>query len=211
MQARSRLCDAGSPPPAENDDAALAEAPDELLVTQAAGGNVAAFAILVERHTPALYRVSYRMLRDGGDAEDIVQECFARLWVSAPNWVPRGAGLVGWLHRVAMNLCLDRRRKISPIVTDAFPDIEDASPLPDQCIEGQQTISAVERALAALPRHYHMAVVLSYYEGFPNAVVAEIMDMNVKALESLLVRARRHLRKLLQIEELSSADIEALA
>lgn len=213
MQARSLASEAYIPPLAENDDriVPLAETADEVLMARTGQGDASAFSILVERHTSSLYRVSYRVLRDAGDAEDIVQECFTRLWVSAPSWRPIGGGLVGWLHRVAINLCLDRKRKFSPIVTDAFPDIRDEAPLPDEAIEGRQTASVIERALTALPAHYHMVLVLSYYEGFPNAVVAEIMDMNVKALESLLVRARRHLRKLLQLEQIACSDLGVLA
>lgn len=205
----------GVPPPtqaAENDDGFPPSVADDDagLVARTGGGDAKAFAILVGRHSPALYRVAYRMLRDGAEAEDVVQECFARLWSAAPNWRPRGTGLVGWLHRVAMNLCLDRLRKPKAEVAEAFPEPVDGALLQDRRIEGREMRSAVENALAALPSHYRAALVLSYYEGFPNAVAAETMDMNVKALESLLVRARRQLRKLLELQDFASADVETL-
>lgn len=197
---------------AQNDDAASGNGTpsDPHLMLQVGAGSVDAFAMLVERHTSALYRVACRMLGDRLEAEDVVQECFAKLWVAAPGWRPKGCGLVGWLHRVAMNLCLDRLRRPGPIVTDAFPEISDPSPLADRTIEGREARLAIESALESLPTHYRAALVLSYYEGFPNAMACEAMDMNLKAFESLLVRARHHLRKLLEANGFQFADLEVL-
>lgn len=195
---------------AENDDAPVATQTDTELVARSAQGCTASFAVLVERHTSALYRVAYRMLGDRHEAEDVVQESFTKLWITAPRWTPKGCGLVGWLHRVTMNLCFDRLRRPAPILADAFPEIVDIAPLADRSIEGRQTRMAIEDALDALPAHYRAALVLSYYEGFPNAVACEAMEMNLKAFESLLVRARQHLRKLLDANGVQLADLEVL-
>ncbi|WP_162225097.1 sigma-70 family RNA polymerase sigma factor [Erythrobacter sp. SG61-1L] len=195
---------------AQNDDrrAGCPSDDDTRLVALAGKGSVDAFTIIVERHSSALYRVAYRMLGDGAEAEDVVQECFARLWTQAANWSARGAGLVGWLHRVTMNLCLDRLRKSRPSFCDTLPEVHDAAPLADRRIEGYEARLAIERALDALPPHYRAALALSYFEGFPNSVACDAMDMNLKAFESLLVRARRQLRGLLESSEFSLADVE---
>lgn len=195
---------------AQNDDRRAGSPSDDdtRLVALAGKGSVDAFTIIVERHSSALYRVAYRMLGDGAEAEDVVQECFARLWTQAANWSARGAGLVGWLHRVTMNLCLDRLRKTRPSFCDTLPDIHDEAPLADRRIEGHEARMAIERALNALPPHYRAALALSYFEGFPNSVACDAMDMNLKAFESLLVRARRQLRCLLESSEFSLADVE---
>lgn len=191
------------PPPGGNDDGQL--------VALVARGNVDAFAAIVHRHTPALYRVSCRMLGAQGEAEDVVQECFTRLWTNAAGWEARGAGLVAWLHRVTINLCLDRLRRPSAILIEAFPELVDESPGPDELFGEEQVRIVVERALRSLPERYRAAIVLSYYEGFPNSVVAEILEMKIKALESLLHRARRHMRKMLDAQGLSLADFQVSA
>lgn len=183
---------------------------DARLVAQTGAGSVEAFRCIVERHSPALYRVSFRTLGDRFEAEDVVQECLARLWVQAPNWKPVGSGLVAWLHRVAMNLCLDRLRRTSPLLTDELPEIEDDAPLPDKCIEGKEARVMVEAALGTLLAHHRAALTLTYFEGYSNAVAAEIMNMNIKAFESLLVRARRQLRRLLVEFDFGLPDIEML-
>lgn len=173
--------------------------PDDVALMAAVGeGSATAFEVLVERYSPQLYRVAARMLGDGFEAEDVVQECFTRLWQNAPRWQPLGAGLIGWLHRVTMNLCLDRKRRFRVIITPDVPECADPAPLADAVIEADQARCAVADALADLPARHRAALVLCYYEGLSNARAAEVLDLNIKALESLLFRARRLMRERLQ-------------
>lgn len=182
---------------------------DAALMREVARGSVEAFTILVDRHSPALYRVAMRMLSDAAEAEDVVQDCFARLWQNSPRWSPSGAGLVGWLHRVTMNLCFDRKRRFRVVTVETLPDPADESPLADRRIEADQASEAVAAALADLPERYRAALVLCYYEGFSNALAAQVLDLNIKAMESLLFRARRQMRTLLEARDVSCADLEA--
>jgi RNA polymerase sigma-70 factor, ECF subfamily len=171
---------------------------DAALMVAVGQGSAPAFALLVERHTPQLYRLAARMLGDRFEAEDVVQECFTRLWQNAPRWQPSGAGLVGWLHRVTMNLCLDRKRRFRVIITPDVPDCQDPAPLADVLIQADQARCAVADALAALPARHRAALVLCYYEGHSNASAAQVLELNIKALESLLFRARRLMRERLE-------------
>jgi len=180
---------------------------DTALVAMVGTGSVAAFAVLVERHSAALYRVGVRMLGDGHEAEDVVQDAFARLWQHAARWKPSGAGLVGWLHRVTLNLCFDRKRRFRVITTPDLPDIEDDAPLADRLIEADQARAEVVSALDALPERYRAALVLCYFEGFSNAAAADMLNLNIKAMESLLFRARRQLREVLSTRELAWRDL----
>lgn len=186
-------------------------ADDAVLMRQVASGSVEAFAILVDRHSPALYRVAMRMLADAAEAEDVTQDCFTRLWQNAPRWQPSGAGLVGWLHRVTMNLCFDRKRRFRVVTVETLPDPADDAPLPDRRIEADQAAEAIAVALGDLPERYRAALVLCYYEGFSNALAAEVLDLNIKAMESLLFRARRQMRGLLEARDICCADLEAQA
>lgn len=190
-----------------DDVAMMAALPDAALMRETGLGSVAAFAVLVERHTPALYRVAMRMLGDGHEAEDVVQECFARLWQHAPRWQPSGAGLVGWLHRIAMNLCFDRKRRFRVVTTPDLPDMADDAPQADEVIEADQAHGAVAAALNDLPERYRAALVLCYYEGFTNALAADVMSLNIKAMESLLFRARRQMRDLLEARDVAWRDV----
>jgi RNA polymerase sigma-70 factor (ECF subfamily) len=187
----------------------LVRCDDTALVALVGTGSVAAFAVLVERHSAALYRVGVRMLGDGHEAEDVVQDAFARLWQYAARWKPTGAGLVGWLHRVTINLCFDRKRRFRVITTADLPDIEDEAPRADRLIEADQARDEVADALDALPARYRAALVLCYFEGLSNAAAADVLNLNIKAMESLLFRARRQLRAILVERETSWRELVA--
>jgi len=161
-------------------------------MTRVAAGDAAAFRLLVERHSAMVHRLAWRMLGPA-DAEDIVQESFTRLWVNAKGWAPAGGGLGGWLRRVATNLCLDRLRRPRTVSDARLAEHEDEAPLADDRIDEVRRQAAVAAAVRALPDRQCAAIVLTYYEGLPNAEAAAILGLGVKAVESLLVRARRGL------------------
>lgn len=183
---------------------------DATLMTLVGQGDEQAFAVLVRRHASRLYRMALRMCGDRHEAEDIVQDCFARMWQQAPDWQPSGAGLVGWLLRVTINLCHDRRRRLRIVASDAHPELIDRQPGADQLIEADEAQRALLAAVADLPERYRAALLLCYYEGLSNALAAEVLELNIKALESLLVRARRQLRALLRAKRLSAGDLLAV-
>jgi RNA polymerase sigma-70 factor (ECF subfamily) len=165
---------------------------DAALMTRVAAGDAAAFRVLVERHSAMIHTLAWRMLGPA-DAEDVVQESFTRLWVNAKGWAPSGGGLGGWLRRVATNLCLDRLRKPRMVSDALLADHADDSPPADAQLDEARRHEAVADAVRALPDRQRAAIVLSYYEGVPNAEAAAILGLGVKAIESLLVRARRGL------------------
>lgn len=176
-----------------------------------AGGDVFAFAELVRRHTPSVYRASYRMLYDRQEAEDVTQECFARLWQNAPRWCETGNGVPAWLHRVTVNLCFDRRRKAVCTTSDELPEFCDPSPSADRLIEQSQVQYILEECLDALSDTHRASIVLTYYEGHTNKVAADILQMDIKAFESLLFRARKRLSVLLAQGGVRAPDVELLA
>jgi RNA polymerase sigma factor (sigma-70 family) len=167
---------------------------DAALMTRVAAGDAGAFRLLVERHSAMIHTLAWRMLGPA-DAEDVVQESFTRLWVNAKGWAPSGGGLGGWLRRVATNLCLDRLRKPRMVGDDLLADHADATPLADERLDEARRHAAVAEAVRALPDRQCAAIVLTYYEGVPNAEAAAILGLGVKAVESLLVRARRGLTR----------------
>jgi RNA polymerase sigma-70 factor (ECF subfamily) len=167
-----------------------------------ATGDSDALAIIADRHTPMLYSVAWRMLGDAAEAEDVVQEAILKLWVGAKGWTPVGGGLGGWLRRIATNLCIDRKRKSARIADCELPDHADDAPAADALIDEQRRAQGVATAMQALPDRQRAAIVLTYYEGVSNAEAAQILGVGVKALESLLVRARQGLSRSLAAQGL---------
>jgi len=167
---------------------------DEALMLRAGRGDRTACALLVERHLGRVVAFAQRTLGTRSDAEDVAQEVFLRVWAAAPRWKLGSARFSTWLHRVAMNLCLDRIAKKREATTDDLPEVADPRPDPGAALHDADLAGHVRAALAALPATQRMAITLCHYQGLRNTEAAEILEVSVEALESLLARARRALR-----------------
>lgn len=177
---------------------------DAALAARLAARDPAALRDIIARHAGALHRTAFRMTGDAHEAEDIVQEACLRLWDQAPAIAARhpsgsqAAGtlrLGGWLQRVVTNLAIDRLRRSRRLSDGEVPDREDDAPLADTLIEAGERDGLARRLVLALPERQRAAIVLTYYEELSNAEAAEAMEMNIKAFESLLHRARAALRQ----------------
>ncbi|MBV9527343.1 MAG: RNA polymerase sigma factor [Sphingomonas sp.] len=180
---------------------------DAWLVAAIARGDATAFRQLVDRRAPMLHRLAYHMLGDRSEAEDVTQECFLRLWDHAAGWRPQGGGLPGWLRRVATNLCLDRLRRSRRMSSDAVPERSDDRPGADAVLDADRLARLAQRAVLALPDRQRAAIVLTYYEELGNIAAAEALQMNIKAFESLLFRARAALRERLRTAGVRPQDV----
>jgi RNA polymerase sigma-70 factor (ECF subfamily) len=167
---------------------------DDRLMALVAARDGAAFRILIERYQQRPYRLAWRMLNDATEAEDVAQEALLRLWSHAGQWRAGGPGVAAWLARVATNLCLDRLRRRRFASDEAVPDRADPALLADAMMDEETMRTRTIAAIQALPERQRAAIILTYYEDQPNAAAAEMLEMNVKAFESLLLRARTALR-----------------
>lgn len=166
---------------------------DAGLLEAAAGGAQPAFAEIVTRHYQPVYRLAWRMAGDAAMAEDVTQEAFIRLWRN-PLQVREAAAVRGWLMRVAANAAIDRARKPRLAALELAPETADPQARPDAPLARAEASRLVDEALAELPDRQRQAVALSYFEGLTNAEMADVMDVSVEAVESLLARARRFLK-----------------
>ena len=171
--------------------------PDEALLARVAEGEPAAVRALVARKLPRLLSLAGRMLGDAAEAEDVAQEAFLRAWKQARTWRPGAAKFDTWLHRVALNLCYDRLRRRREVSTETPPEVADEGPGPDRGLLAQDVGGRVAAAMRALPDRQREAVALCHYQELSNIEAARLMEVSVEALESLLSRGRRTLRKTL--------------
>ena len=170
-----------------------AEPTDEALLAAYGRGDGAAARLLTGRLGPRVWRLARRMLDDPSEAEDVAQEAMLRLWRIAPDWREGGAKVSTWLYRVTVNLCTDRLRKGRGVALDAIPEPEDGQPGQERHLTDADRAAALEAALGALPDRQRQAIVLRHLEGLSNPEIAEIMDLNVEAVESLTARGKRAL------------------
>jgi len=172
--------------------------PDAHLLIALAAGQTAALGTLMERHMGAVKSLAWHMLGDEMMAEDIAQDVFIRAWKQAPNWQEGRAKFSTWLFRVTKNLCYDKLRKKTEILSDTLPEIPDETPHARQQMldRERQDIQALHlnTALAQLAPRQRLAIVLCHYQECSQIDAAAIMDLKVRAYESLLARGRRNLR-----------------
>ena len=169
-------------------------ADDDTLMTRVAARDAEAFRALVEKHAGKAHRIGWRMLGDTVEAEDVAQEAMLKLWEQADKWQAGGAGVAAWLNRVATNLCLDRLRRRRFSSAEDVPERIDESPLADAQMDGEWMRQRAMKAVQALPDRQRVAIILTYYEDCSNIAAARILDLNIKAFESLLLRARQALK-----------------
>lgn len=182
-------------------------------VARVARGDRAAYARLVNLHLQPIEAYAFRICANRATAEDVVQEVMLRLWLRAAHFQPERARLTTWLHQMAHNLCIDHLRRNSRLTELPFgndpPDTHEVtsgqsaylhSPAAEAVEVGvvDEHADAVQQALAQLPERQRNALVLTYYQGLSNAEVAQVMQTGVRAVESLLVRARAALKKQLE-------------
>lgn len=182
---------------------AVPEESDDLLMRRAGAGDGAAFARLVERHAGRARAVALRIAGNAADADEALQEAFLRAWRKAPAWQANDqkngtASFATWLTRVVVHLAIDRRRRPSALPLDAAGDPADERRSVDGRIADRETAAAVAAAIDQLPERQRAALLLCHFEGLSNADAAAVLEIGVGALESLLVRARRALRAMLE-------------
>ncbi|HVV93927.1 MAG TPA: sigma-70 family RNA polymerase sigma factor [Hyphomicrobiales bacterium] len=174
-----------------------AAATDDMLLAAAARGDEAAFARLLERHGKRALAVATRFLGSASDAEEVVQEAFWRVWSTAGRWRPGEAAFPTWLHRVVVNLCIDRERRAKLrrfFSLEAVPEpAEEAAPA-DRQVEAAGELAQVMADIRRLPGKQRAALLLAASGEHSNQAIATMLGVSEKAVESLLVRARRSLR-----------------
>jgi RNA polymerase sigma-70 factor (ECF subfamily) len=168
------------------------------LVEQLRSGDENAYQILLDRHLAPITAYVTRMMASNADTEDIVQETFLRLWTQGTRYNPATSKLTTWLHNIAHNLCIDHFRKHNRMVQEETADEPDEQEeFVDQLAHFEDT-KHIEQSLMHLPERQRSAIIMCHYQGMSNRDAAVIMETSVEALESLMARGRRKLRKLLE-------------
>ena len=157
-------------------------------------GDQQAYTRLLDRHLNGIHAYVFRMTGNRADAEDIAQETFLRVWHRARTFKPGRVRVTTWLHRIAHNLCVDAFRKRRETVDMELDMMASDTPAQDEASLAEERRRAVHAGIAALPERQRSALVLCQLQGRSNREAAQILDVSVDALESLIARARRTLK-----------------
>lgn len=176
-----------------------------------------AFAEMVTRHTDKFFALAFRTLQHQGDAEDIVQTAFIKFWQRPQMWHADKAKFTTWFYRVVINACHDHQRKhVREVWVE--PDIFEAAlshtPSEESQVSDKQEQlwrqSCLESGIRGLPNSQRDALNLVVYSELPQKQAAEVLGVSLKALESLLVRAKRNLNQHVHLLNLQAAENKAL-
>jgi RNA polymerase sigma-70 factor (ECF subfamily) len=151
---------------------------------------------LADAYPPA-YRTACLVLRSAVDAEDAVQEAFLRVW-RFRDAIPDGGGRTAWLYRVVVNACVsrirsERARTGRDTTADGLDELPDRAPDPELLAERSQLAGTVGAALADLPEHLRIPLVLRFYAGLSEKEIATAIDRRPGTVKSRLHDARQRL------------------
>jgi len=166
---------------------------------------------VVRDHTDRVFRLAYRLTGNRHDAEDLTQDVFVRVFRSLDSYTP--GTFEGWLHRITVNLFLDRARRAARIRFEALPDdaerVVGRERSPEATVTDGLLDPDIEAALAALPPDFRAAVVLCDIEQMSYEEVAGALDVKLGTVRSRISRGRAQLRAALADRAPSSSTASA--
>lgn len=185
---------------------------DEHLVRRIQDGTRESFEALLDAYERRVYNLALRLLGNPADAEDAAQETFIQVHRSLRSFRAE-ARLDTWIYRIAVNVCLQRRRKLS-FPTSELPDAEhlsapDADPF--YAAAHSELGAKVSAALDRLPAEQRDVALLHSMEGLSYAEVAQVLGCPVGTVKSRLSAAFGRLRKLLGGYVVSAGYVSAAA
>ncbi|MBV5314698.1 MAG: RNA polymerase sigma factor [Prolixibacteraceae bacterium] len=170
-------------------------------------GDRKSFQILVETYQRMVVNTCLGIVHSKDDAEDLAQDVFMEIFRTAENF--RGdAKLSTWLYRIATNRSLNhirnnKRKRFFQSIEETFTGgrnrpseiSENRADQPDQNITDQQRSDLLHRAIDRLPEKQRIAFTLNKYEELPYQQIAEIMEISLASVESLIHRAKKNLQE----------------
>lgn len=146
----------------------------------------------LQEHQDHVWSLARYLLRDRGEAEDVTQEAFIRLWQHRERL--QEAQVRPWLLRVTRNLCLDRVRRRQPEVEwDENAAAGDDSP--QDGLQRSEASRWLQRAIAALQEPYRSLIILRDLQQHSYEEVAGVTELTMPQVKTYLHRARRQLRE----------------
>lgn len=181
---------------------AQSELRDEEVVARVLAGETALFEILMRRYNQRLYRVARVILRDDGEAEDVMQDAYVRAYQHLNQFAGKAA-FSTWLTRIAIHEALARKRRRGRMEElDAFPAngdvmsiLKSSAPTPETGAAQAEMRRILEEAVDRLPEAYRTVVVLREVEEMSVAETAESLGVTDAVVKTRLHRAHAMLRK----------------
>jgi RNA polymerase sigma-70 factor, ECF subfamily len=172
---------------------------DEQVVDRVLGGETALYEIIMRRYNQRLYRVARSIVRDDGEAEDVMQTAYVQAYQHLEQFSGRAA-FSTWLTRIAVHEALARVRRRNRIdqldLTDGHPEpaVAEASPNPEQAASNAELAHLLESAVLSLPEPYRAVLMLRDVEELSTTETAEALGLTEENVKVRLHRGRALVR-----------------
>jgi RNA polymerase sigma-70 factor, ECF subfamily len=173
---------------------------DEEVVERVKGGEIALYEILMRRYNQRLYQVTIAILRDGAEAEDVMQDAYVRAYEHLEQFEGR-APFASWLTRIAVHEALARIRQrghFEPLDETEDGEISmktvDTTPDPEQNASRSETSELLEAAVLGLPEPYRTVVMLRDVEEMSTKDAAEVLELTEENVKVRLHRGHAMMR-----------------
>jgi RNA polymerase sigma-70 factor (ECF subfamily) len=166
---------------------------DDLLAVRCRSGDKSAFDAIVSRYQERLMRFSTRVLGSQAEGEDAAQEALIRAYRAMQSYRTEGL-LQSWLYRITLNECRRRIRRRKLLLPFDALRRKDPGPGPEELAVAADRAHDVRNAVAALPDHYRIVMVMFYFENMSVDEISRTAGISVSAVKVRLHRARERLR-----------------
>lgn len=175
--------------------------------------NVAHFETIYNEHKNIVFNMCLHYVLNADDAEDITQEVFVKVYQRYHQYDATSASLKTWICRIAINHCLDflkakKSKKRFGFLSSLFQPVSNEPIInavevnhPGIVLENKKALENLLQIIYTLPENQKTAIILCKIEDRDQKEVAEIMDTSIKAVESLLQRAKQNIQKKLTDSE----------
>ena len=178
--------------------AAVSTGEDSELIPRVRGGDLAAFEALYDKYKGQAYRTALAITRDQGAAEDILQECFLRVYAHIDK-IDVSRPLSPWIHRIAVNLSYNwvtKRKRWFPSLEEVIEQfVGDHRSSPEHILEREELQHIVQEAIHSLSFAQRVVIILFHLNGFSLEEIAYILDCPVGTVKSRLYYGRQNLRR----------------
>lgn len=175
---------------------------DLRLVGRLASGDLDAAGELYDRHAGKVLALARRILRDDGDAEDVVQEVFSQVWRTATRYESGRGTVAGWLLMITRTRAIDRLRArqsrpdtTADVVLDRMPGHSEA---PADALIASEQYARIRQGLGELPVEQRTALELAYFEGLSQSEIAERLSAPLGTIKTRIRTALTTLRRSLR-------------
>jgi RNA polymerase sigma-70 factor, ECF subfamily len=169
---------------------------DAALLASIQSGGQDAMARFFTRYSSMVYSVALRVLKDAGEAEDVVQEIFVQVWKNPGAFVLGRGSLGGWLVVVARNRAIDvlrRRRPSDPVELFSLPSSTDLANEAERSV----LMEKIQAAMVTLPAEQKKSVELAFFEGLSHSEIAQKTGDPLGTVKTRIRLALITLRKVL--------------